>query len=444
MSAVSAQGSPTDLSIVELETEDLAFGGAAVARLSSGKAVFVHGAAPRERVRAYVVEERRSLAVAVCEEVLRPSPDRACAPGACEHAGRCGGCTWAHLDLAAQRRWKRTLLARELVRARLLGAEDDERIGEMVAGAGLGFRTRCRLHLFGGRLGPMAARSHEVVPFEGCPALAPPLERFALELGAALTGDSGASRPADADVELYVDAAGQRGLFVSPRTGGAGEGAQAWERVAAALGVASLRIGSGARRGALLEEHSAGAAIAFEPGQFVQTNREMNDRLVEAVVAGAAPGAGPERGVAEVYAGVGNFTVHLAGLFGRGVAFEGDARSVELLRRNLGTAAARVEAVAARDDRAAKRLAATPVDVLVADPPRAGMKPLRPVFDPARRSRRAGPPPSRVVMVSCHPMAAVRDLAHLVRESGYSLVSVTPIDVFSQTHHLELVGVVER
>jgi tRNA/tmRNA/rRNA uracil-C5-methylase (TrmA/RlmC/RlmD family) len=417
--------SAADLSthpLVELEVEGLAFGGAAVARLPSGKAVLVHGAAPSERVRARIVADRRSLSFAVCEGVLRPSPDRV--EPVCPAAGRCGGCTWMHVEVGAQRRWKRALLARELVRAELVGSEADTRLGEVVAGAALGFRTRCRLHLVRGRLGTLAARSHEVVELSRCPVLAPSLERFALELGAAVA----TARLADADVELYVDAAGRRGLALS-----AGGAAAGWDRVAADLGVA-----------ALLEERSAGATIAFEPGSFVQTNREMNDPLVQAVLAGAAPCAGPDRLFAEVYAGVGNLTVHLAELFGRGAAFERDRRSVAALRRNLGPAGARVEAVAARDDRAARRLSATRFDLLVADPPRAGMAPLREVLLERRRPRRGGPPPARVVMASCHPMAAVRDLAHLVRVAGYRLVAVTPIDVFPQTHHLELVAVMER
>jgi len=74
--------------------------------------------------------------------------------------------------------------------------------------------------------------------------------------------------------------------------------------------------------------------------------------------------------------------------------------------------------------------------VLVVDPPRAGIRPLYPLFKAA--------PPARVVMVSCHPMAAVRDLGVLVREHGYRVESIVPIDLFPQTDHLELVAALVR
>jgi 23S rRNA (uracil1939-C5)-methyltransferase len=141
-----------------------------------------------------------------------------------------------------------------------------------------------------------------------------------------------------------------------------------------------------------------------------------------------------------VYAGVGNFTVHLAAMFEQGAAFERDSRAIELLRQNLGAHAPRVRAEACRDTGAAKKLSTMEsVDVLVVDPPRAGMKPLLSRFFASTRGL-----PQRVVMVSCHPMSAVRDIANLVRSAGYEVIRVVPCDLFPQTHHLELVAVLKR
>lgn len=404
--------------------DSLAFGGYGVGRLASGKAVLVTGAAPGDVLSITVDREKGSHAFASIDAILEPSPDRV--EPLCGHADLCGSCNWQHLSLATQRRWKRSLLADELARAGLI--DDPRAVPEVAGGEGLGYRTRTRMHLRGGTFGTMQRRSGNVVPFVGCPVLAPELEELALEVSQAVAGAP------DADVELYVDALGQRGMLVSL----AGPSpARAWERIASETGVFSYRIrrpGSPpGPEGRLLFEDSAGTPIAFEPGVFVQTNRDANAILVDRVLDAAGTGGR----FAEIYAGAGNFTVHLGARFDRGMAAEPDPLAARMLRRNVRASAQAVEVAEKTDAQVARVLRSSPrVDVLLADPPRAGMKPLYPVFEPE--------PPERTVMVSCHPMAAVRDLEHLVAEAGYGLEGIVPVDMFPQTDHLELVASLTR
>lgn len=421
---------------MRVRVESMAFGGPGVGRLPSGKAVLVHGAAAGELVEARIVVERARVAEAEVEAVLEPSADRREPP--CPLAGRCGGCPWMHLTPEAQRRWKGRLLGGELARAGLL--ERSAEPLEVEGLEGLGQRTRARLHRRGRAFGTMAARSRAVVPYEGCPALAADLDRFAREVAETL-----AALPAGGgDLELYVDAEGRRGLFVEADEPGP------LARLPEALGIEAAKVRSPLprregrrprRRGPdradrpvpQLVEASGALSIRFEPGVFVQANRGMNARLVRRVAEAAGRG---ERFV-EVYAGAGNLTVHLARAFARGDASEADPDAARLLRQNLEAAPARVEVRAERDERSAARLARGPTpDLLVADPPRAGMKPLAPLLASAAA-------PARLVMVSCHPMAAVRDLASC-REAGYRLVSLAALDLFPETHHLELVAALAR
>lgn len=409
---------------VDLDLTDLAFGGAAVGRLGSGKVLFVHRAAAGERVRARILRQKRSWAEAELVEVISASADRA--EPACALASRCGGCGWMHLSIEAQRRWKRRLLTRELERA-VAGAPELE---PMITGAPLGFRTRCRLRLEGGQLGYRAARSHQLVPTDVCPILAPELERFLGELASAVDEQQGA-----AELELSVDAAGHRGLSVVARGTG---GVRRWSELAQQLSVTSLALELGGRRrratGPALIELTPEGELRYEPGLFVQTNREVNRRLQHMV--GSAAGQGQR--FVEVYAGVGNLTLALARRFERGLATEGDRRAAAALRRNLGAVAARRVQVVAEDDQctAARLASEPPAELLVADPPRAGLKPLLPLL--------IGAPPRRLVMISCHPMAAIRDLATLVSRAGYRLGQITPLDMFPQTPHLELLAELER
>jgi len=250
------------------------------------------------------------------------------------------------------------------------------------------------------------------VPLRECPILEPDLERFALDLSKRLES----LPPCDADVELYADAEGRRGFFQASGEGGLID----WENIAGPLAKELL-------------ERSGDRRILFEPGVFVQTNRGMNALLVEEVLRAAGSG---DR-FAEVYAGAGNLTLNLVDRFARGTAAEADPAAVRWLWTNTAHARDRLDIRCETDDSTARSLAAAkPVDLLVADPPRAGMRALYPIFEKA--------PPARVVMASCHPMAAVRDIAQLVRAHRYRLISIVPIDVFPQTDHLEIVARLDR
>jgi tRNA/tmRNA/rRNA uracil-C5-methylase (TrmA/RlmC/RlmD family) len=274
----------------------------------------------------------------------------------------------------------------------------------------------------------MRRGSHEVVPFTRCPVLSPPLETFAREVADALAE---ASLP-DADLELYVDALGQRGLMVE--TGGSALG---WDALALGLGVFSHRIRRpGARapgpQGRLLFEDSSGTPYAFEPGVFVQTNREVNALLVQEALSAAGTG----RTFAEVYAGAGNLTVHLARQFRAGEATESDAAAIRMLRHNLRSVRGKVDVREETDTQACARLAAHAPDLVLADPPRSGLKPLYPLFESS--------PPERAVLVSCHAMAAIRDVEHLVTTCGYALRRIVALDMFPHTDHVELVACLKR
>lgn len=424
----------------------LAFGGDGVGRLANGKAVFVPGTTAGETVRIRVHEEKRSHAFAMLLAVESPAPERVTPP--CAVADRCGGCAWQHLGVEAQRAWKRRLLEGELVRRGLAGEGDV--LAQVTAGESFGHRTRTRLHLRDGVFGTVRRRSHETIPLEACPILAPELERFALELGA----EARARSATNADMELYVDRNGRRGLFVQSQEDGS-SGLEAWRRLAEALDVHALRV-QGARAAsssalgdmgrAFLEEDSAGRTLRFEPGAFVQTSRGINALLVREALELVDH---PER-FAELYAGVGNFSVHLSGRCARGSIAEGSPRALASLCFNVGVtepgapggpaaggARDGVEVFCERDAHSGRRLARAPrLDLLFVDPPRAGIKALYPLFKQK--------PPRTVLMVSCHPMAALRDLEWLAREGGYRLERLVPVDLFPQTAHVEIVARLTR
>ena len=100
---------------ITLRLETMTYGGEALGRIE-GKAIFVRGGLPGERVRVIVEVDRGRFARGRVVEVLEPSPDRV-APR-CPYFGfeatACGGCQWQHIAYAAQLRFKTALVREQL------------------------------------------------------------------------------------------------------------------------------------------------------------------------------------------------------------------------------------------------------------------------------------------------------------------------------------------
>ncbi|HJW75241.1 MAG TPA: TRAM domain-containing protein, partial [Thermoleophilia bacterium] len=96
---------------MELAVEGLAYGGHGVGRIDDF-VVFVRRAVPGDRVRARVVNRKRSYAEAVLLEILEPSGLRV--PPACGHVADCGGCEWQTLDYGAQLDFKQRQVVESL------------------------------------------------------------------------------------------------------------------------------------------------------------------------------------------------------------------------------------------------------------------------------------------------------------------------------------------
>jgi 23S rRNA (uracil1939-C5)-methyltransferase len=362
---------------ITLDVERLVAGGQGLGRMS-GKAVFVPGVLPGEKVRARIVEERRDFDRALLLEVLRPSPGRRQPP--CSLAGVCGGCDWLHIDYDRQLENK-LVVVREALRR--VGGIDAPDMG-IEAGQPLAYRNRAQIHRDpAGRLGFMGARSNRVVPVASCPVVVPEINRV-------FSGE--------------VPAAGRRrfGVFGS-------EG-----RV--------IQEGSG---GQDVRVVVAGRTIRFSVGCFFQSNLAMLDRLVVHVMEGLAGST-----AADLYCGIGVFGAHLAARFRRVIAVESDAAAAAWARSNIGEEGNEFHATTVEEWISAA--APSGIDAAVADPPRAGLS------DRVRKwlLRR---PVGTLVYVSCNPVTLARDLASLL-SGGYRLQGIRLFDFFPQTSHVESVA----
>jgi len=392
--------------VVELAIDSLAAGGDGVGRAPDGRVVFVPFAAPGDRLRVRLVEERPRFARGAIVAVLAPGPSRVTPP--CPVFGVCGGCAWQHVDYPAQVEAKRAIVRDAL--ARLGGVGELPPLAFTPSPAPYGYRGRARVRVERGGVGYRRRSSHELCAIASCPLLAPPLDAALAAL---------AKRP--------------------PRE--RGEWELAMGEGGAVRAVPLEARGGGAPAGTRIALQAAGERIELSPGVFAQANALLLDALATAVIEAAGRG---ERAL-ELFAGAGFFTLGLARGFARVVAVEADPAAARDLARNAARIEARtpgaprpVRVVEARTEAwlAAGEADALAPDVVVLDPPRGGV-------GRAAAEALARLPARRIVHLSCDPATLARDVA-VCAERGWRLVSLHGFDLFPQTPHVEVLAVLER
>jgi 23S rRNA (uracil1939-C5)-methyltransferase len=150
--------------IHEVVVDRIAAGGAGVARLSTGKACFIRGTAPGERVRAVVTAHHKKFAEARVLEILEPSERRVQAP--CPHFGICGGCDYQHLAYPLQLEIKYAHVRDALTRIGKLAGVDIS--PTLASPAPYGYRNRITVHSVGGRTGFFERGTRRVVDVDHC------------------------------------------------------------------------------------------------------------------------------------------------------------------------------------------------------------------------------------------------------------------------------------
>lgn len=412
-----------------VEIEKPIYGGAFLARVE-GKALFVPMALPGEQARVRTVEEKRAYASAEIEEIVRAAPERI-AP-LCRHFGTCGGCAYQHANYPAQLAFKQAILRETLERGGVR-APDEMRV---LSAEPWHYRNRIRLAFDAhGNVGYRGRRSHDVVAIAECPIAAPLLVEAGLA-AAEVARNFPALRPGA--LTLFCDAA-ESALLATVHVPGRVQScfenfARAWAQRTPALAGMDLAVESQggelprtlARWGAgSIAYRAAGFDYRVDHGAFFQVNRWLVDALVERVTAGHGGQL-----AWDLFAGVGLFARRLTAGFERVVAVESSPAAAASLAHNLGGSRARaVNADALAFLR--KNVRGTRPDLIVVDPPRAGLG--APVC--AMLGEIAAP---ALTYVSCDPATLARDLRALLA-SGYGIETVMLADLFPQTFHLESV-----
>lgn len=387
-----------------------------------GRNIFVPFTLPGERIDAEVEGERGRLL-----RILKPSAERV-AP-VCRHFGKCGGCSVQHLAPDAYTMWKRGLVI-EAFKARGLEPE----VAPLQRPAGK--RRRAVLTALrsetGVELGFHEAASHDLVAIGECPVLEPKIVAALPAVGkliAPLMSKRGEARVTmtltKSGLDVEVDGT-ERKLSPEVRTALASN--------ASRLGLARLVIGGDVIVETLQPFLTFGAAeVPLPPGVFVQAVEAAETEIAQRIVAAL----GKAKKVADLFCGLGAFTFPIAAKF-RVSAFDGSRAAVSAL-----ASAAKKTSGLKPIDAVTRDLFRDPLsplelnehDVIVFDPPRAGAE--------TQSQRLARSKVKTVVAVSCNPATLARDARYLV-DGGYKIESVTPVDQFEYSAHVEVVAVLRR
>ncbi len=393
---------------------------------TDGGPIYIPRTLPGEQVKVEIIDGRGDL-----REVLKSSPDRM--EPVCAYFGTCGGCALQHQNDRSYRAWKRDQVVRALKSKGI-----DAPVAEIMPCAP---RTRRRATFAAMRtkktvrFGFFERATHTIVDIASCPILVPELEA-ALPALRELVGP-GLTRKGKASVSVTATSSG---LDVSV-TGGKADPdlalRQTLAEAAAKADVARLTW-----EGDILAERRppildlAGIEVALPPGAFLQATKAGEEAMVS-IVTEALKESGS---IVDLFAGCGTFSLALAHTH-KVHAVEGtkeQCAALETATRRQGPAAGLKPLTVERRDLARRPMRSDELnrfDAAVIDPPRAGAA--------NQCEAIAASTIPLVASVSCNPATFARDARTLI-EGGYRLESVTPLDQFLWSPHIELVGIFRR
>jgi 23S rRNA (uracil1939-C5)-methyltransferase len=380
----------------------------------------VPGALPGERAFVRLDGKRAELV-----ETLDPSPERT--EPICRWFGTCGGCAAQHMSASLYRAWKRGLVVDALEREGVAA-----KVEELVDAHGAG-RRRATFHARfphgePDEVGFMRARSHDIIAIDACPLFSPGMAG-AIPAARALSGElRGLMKPLDIGVAATLD-----GLDVDLRGSGplGRDEAQKLARTADKLDLARV-----SNHGELVIERRhpriafGDTLVKLPPGGFLQATEAGEAwlaRFAERALAGT-------KKVADLFCGAGAFALRLAG--GREVfAADADPAAVAALTRGAAAAPGLRKLEAGTRDLFRRPLQAQELaafDGALIDPPRAG------AIEQSRALAASALP--LVVFISCNAETFARD-ARILVDGGFEVESVTPLDQFRFSAHVEIAAV---
>ena len=418
---------------VQVNIESMAFKGYGVARVD-GKVLFIPHSVTGDKAWIKIIEKKKNYSIGKCIQLIEPSPWRVNPP--CPFFGQCGGCQWQHINDSIQINLKEEILKEILTR--LGGLKETPPITVAPSPQPYGYRARIQLKVKGEAMGYYQERSHRIVDIDHCPIAHPLVNQIIPSLRKASPSFFQME-----EIEINVSPEEGKGVLILHPLSfhqGTKDFVKEFLQIHPVLkGIAVMR-----KKGLTLfgdpylnftislnrwGEKSV-LRLRTSPESFFQVNLEQNQTLIRTVL--EFSDVNEDEKVLDLYAGVGNFTFPLATASKEVWGIEENRSAVEDACfnaerngiKNCNFMQGRVEDIL-------KHWGREKPDLIILDPPRTGCKT---VLDQVVRLK-----PKKIVYVSCDPTTFARDL-RLFSERGFHLQRLSLVDMFPQTYHMEVVG----
>ncbi|CAH1386446.1 23S rRNA (uracil(1939)-C(5))-methyltransferase RlmD [Candidatus Nitrotoga sp. M5] len=411
-----------------------------------GKVIFIEGALTGERVTYSSYRKKPSFEIAQLGKVIKPTFMRV--QPKCKHFGMCGGCSMQHMDARAQVAAKQRILEDNLWH---IGKVKAQTILLPIYGQSWGYRQRARLSvrhvLKKGKtlVGFREKRGGYVADMQSCEILTPKIAKLLPLLGQ--LNEKFTTRDALPQIEVavgeHVDVLVLRILqALSPADEEAikqfadTHTVQFWLQTKGPETAVPFYPLDAPQLTYSLPEF--GITMPFSPTEFTQVNADMNRVMVSRAMRLLNPQ--PNERIADLFCGLGNFTLPIARSGAQVVGIEGSATLVQRAAQNsaLNGLADNTQFSAMNlfeiDEAALMQLGH--FDKMLIDPPRDG------AFELVKALGTDAP--VRIVYVSCNPATLARDAEILVHQKGYVLKAAGVMNMFPHTSHVESIALFEK
>jgi 23S rRNA (uracil1939-C5)-methyltransferase len=422
---------------VQVKIDSMAFKGYGVAR-TNGKVVFTPYSVTGDEAWVEIIEEKKNYSMGRLLEIVRPSPWRVEPP--CPYFGGCGGCQWQHIDYSKHGELKKEILTEIL--KRLGGLKEIPSIAVAPSPQPYDYRIRVQLKVKEKAIGYYEERSHHIVDIDHCPISHPLINQIIRSLREELSSFSRME-----EIEINVSPEEGKGILVLhplPSHKGMKELLKEFLDTHSILkGIAIRRK----ERSSLFGNSRLDFTVSLNryvenrllmlrvsPESFFQVNLKQNETLIQRVLEFAdVKGNGM---TLDLYAGIGNITLPLAIISKEIWGIEENLVAVKDARFNAErNGIENCSFIHGKVEDVLNRWKKERPDLIVLDPPRTGCK--------TTLDQVVSLKPKKIVYISCEPTTLSRDL-HLFSNRGYALHGLALIDMFPQTYHMEVIGLLTQ
>lgn len=380
-----------------IKIDSIAFGGAGVGRIDK-VVVFVPFSAPGDELEVEIIQVKKRFVRGRILKIINESPLRVEPP--CRYYQKCGGCCYQHLTYQYQLEIKKKQVEDSFWK---IGKIADPPVSDVKASPEIyHYRGKAQYHarvVSGGwKIGFLDVSGGRLLDIERCEIM-------------------------EESINEKMSALKKHNLLKSSDD-------------------AQLTIWSGNSSGAFNEKDSIvrmvkGKKFLVPHDGFFQANLSLTDMLVDEVCRLVA--CNKVNTMIDAYCGSGLFSIFLSGCAGKVIGIDINEKSVQYARMNAANAGVtNAEFIHGDMEKVSwqKFLPCHRADLIVLDPPRTGCEKtvLKAIIDMQ---------PFKIIYVSCNPVTQARDVSHL-KEHGYDLKSLMPLDMFPQTEHVEVIGFLEK